>query len=87
MSCMGMDFRVNTVIANDARGAEWESTHAVARELTVDAHECEGEGAPARVGGGDERRVVPDGLHRADLYHLLELLQLELDQRVRLAVV
>ena len=37
---------------------------AVAGELAVDAHEREAEGAPARVGGVDERAVVPPLLKR-----------------------
>ena len=61
-------------------------TYAVTRELPVDAHERKREGPPARVRRVEERGVVPDGLHLPHLDHLLELLQLELDKRVRLPV-
>lgn len=61
-------------------------TYTVPSKLAVEAHEREREEAPARVGGVDEPGVVPDGLHLADLDHLLELSELQFDQRVRLAI-
>ena len=63
------------------------NTHPVTGKLAVNAHEGHRERPPARVRRVDELAVVPERLHLADLDHLLELAKLELNERVRLAVV
>lgn len=58
-------------------------TYTVASELTVHAHEDESDKTPACVGGVDELPVVPEGFYLANFDHLLELAQLQLNERVR----